>query len=1284
MPTHATPCHAILIAGMHRSGTSALARVVNLLGADLGDGLLPAREDNPRGYWEATDVIALNDECLQHFGTAWFDPSPLPAGWEHTPWTNDWRGRLASLLRKRCGDAPLVAIKDPRISRLLPVWLDAFGELGIEPHVAIALRHPDEVTASLGKRRDTRVTTITARLLWLTYLLEVERDSRHVSRAFVLHDAILADWRKALRELADGFGIAWPRGIDAAAADIDAFLDPDLLRQRAGRLVDEREGRLAARCVQLFDDLTTSLPKAPAEQFDDARSRLADDLELIGTPNLHETAAPSHTSAAAETLWTPSETVTLEARAYFPHADGHYDQARSREAELLPARGARHARFDCPADARLTRVRFDPAEAAGIYRILTLTINDTEIPATRCPIAAVGGIHLTDDTDGALRIYADNDDPWVEFILDGLLPGQTGLHTFEIAFERESISDRFHNVLHALTIQQTGLTDRLGQLQQRADSALDSLTEEQQRTATALQGLLAREADRDAMIQHLRETSHAALLAAHAASPAQATSPRNGIRLRPRPSQLQPLARRIDTDLRAWATSGPEARFALDWHGHQPLQPGWYVLRLALQSARAELAPPRLLVDTGQGFDPAEAIPLALTPGSLRQRPLLHLSRPVHALVLEPTPADPHGEFLFGDTLSLRRVNHAEALLRLGLPAVRRLRAQGARWSEVWRETRAALRRGSGAALEMLHTNAQEAAPAIDGNDYAAWIVAHDTLDDAARAAIRERIAAMPSTPSISVLLPVYNTPERWLRRCLDSMLAQLYPHWQLCIADDASTESHVRRVMDEYAAREPRIKVVQRAENGHISAASNSALKLASGDWIALLDHDDELPEHALYHVARAILDHPDAALIYSDEDKITEDGTRFDPYFKPDWNPELFLSQNMISHLGVYSTHLVRELGGFRKGFEGSQDYDLALRVIEHIKPEQIVHVPRILYHWRAIRGSTALATQEKNYAAQAAIDAVRDHLHRIGKEANVEPGELGYHNVRYALAAPEPPVSLIVPTRDRVDLLRTSVGSVLECTDYPDLELIIIDNQSSDPETLAWMDEVSANDSRVRILRFDEPFNFSRMNNFAVSHASGSIVGLLNNDIEAHDGNWLREMVRHATRDEIGAVGAKLYYPDGRIQHAGVIVGYLGVAGHAYCGKPHDHSGQMGRAFLTQNLSAVTAACLLIRKSVYLEVGGMNEELGVAFNDVDFCLRIQRAGYRNVWTPHAELVHHESASRGHENTPEKQARFEGEVRKMQAIWGESLLSDPAYNPNLSLVGEPYALADAPRIKY
>ena len=470
--------------------------------------------------------------------------------------------------------------------------------------------------------------------------------------------------------------------------------------------------------------------------------------------------------------------------------------------------------------------------------------------------------------------------------------------------------------------------------------------------------------------------------------------------------------------------------------------------------------------------------------------------------------------------------------------------------------------------------------------------------------------------------------------------------------------------------------------KNGHISAATNDALQLATGDWVAFLDHDDLLAEHSLFWVADAINRHPKVSLIYSDEDKIDAKGRRFDPYFKCDWNLSLFYSHNLITHLAVYRADLLQKVGGLREGYEGAQDYDLALRCIERIESDQIHHIPRILYHWRRHHESTAQSSEAKPYAMLAGERALNDHFQRQRVNASAKLIGHGYR-VSYDFPKSSPMVTLIIPTRNQMQLIRQCVESILSKTIYPNYEILIVDNGSDNPETLCYLESLETQ-AQVRVLRDNRPFNFSALNNAAVKEARGELVGLINNDIIVITPEWLTEMVRLAIQPKIGAVGARLWYPNDTLQHGGVILGIGGWAGHAHKGFPKGCHGYVGRMSLISEFSAITGACLVIQKAIYEKLGGLNEkDLQIACNDVDFCLRVRKAGYRNVWTPYAELYHLESATRGYEDDPMKKARFAKEVQYVKQQWGEFFLHDPAYSPNLTLDHEDFSLAWPPRVE-
>jgi GT2 family glycosyltransferase len=689
---------------------------------------------------------------------------------------------------------------------------------------------------------------------------------------------------------------------------------------------------------------------------------------------------------------------------------------------------------------------------------------------------------------------------------------------------------------------------------------------------------------------------------------------------------------------------------------------GWYMFEAKLRLPNAS-AQARIYLDTGNGESEASALTLRLYSERLCKR-LVYLTADAR---LRFDPLSTTGDFAL-QRLRLVRVGagFARARLRRKLAARHPLHTRGAgqdtgKWSDaqLWADYCKVFESGA------------ELVP------YADWIERSEQSRLPGPSAQLAEMATWRWTPLMSIVVPTYNTDPAMLRACLDSVLAQSYPHWELCIADDASTQPQVRAILSDYAGRNPRVKVTWRESNGHIVAASNSALALAEGEFVVLLDHDDELAPHALFAVARALQARPTAQLVYSDEDKLDATGRRCAPYFKPDFSPDLLYSQNYISHLGVYRRTLVQAVGGFRPGYEGSQDYDLVLRCVARIADTRdILHVPEVLYHWRMAEGSTASGQEQKTYTTDAARRALQDHFDSAGLPATVSVITPGLYRQHWALPEPAPLVSLIVPTRDCHDVLKTCIDSILQQTAYANYEIIIVDNGSTCPNTLDYMAGLEAA-GKVRVLRYDLPFNYAAINNFAVLHARGSVIGLVNNDVEVIGADWLTEMVSHAVRADIGCVGAKLYYPNDTIQHGGVVCGIGGVAGHSHKYQPRDADGYFSRMRIVHNTSAVTAAVLLLRRSVFEQVGGLDEVgLSVAFNDVDLCLKVMAAGYRNLWTPFAELYHHESISRGSDETPEKRERFRRECEVMQARWPSVIARDPYYNPNLTLQREDYSL--------
>jgi O-antigen biosynthesis protein len=564
---------------------------------------------------------------------------------------------------------------------------------------------------------------------------------------------------------------------------------------------------------------------------------------------------------------------------------------------------------------------------------------------------------------------------------------------------------------------------------------------------------------------------------------------------------------------------------------------------------------------------------------------------------------------------------------------------------------------------------------------YETILKAWEDQKDIQSEAIQIFLRGAKNLPLISIVVPVYNTDPALLRATIESVRTQRYANWELCLADDRSSSPEVAPILKEYQAKDERIRVLFRKQNGGISAATNSAISLATGAYIAFLDHDDLLDDCALLCVAKALQENPGAKIIYTDEDKISTNGERYDPHFKPDWNRELFYGQNYISHFTVIKSSVVSQAGKLRSEYNGSQDYDLLLRSIELVKDSEIIHIPKVLYSWRAVAGSAALSRNAKSYAWEAGRRALADHLRRTDDPYTVvERGAFPFSYKPNWMTKHPTLVSVIIPTRDKLHLLKVAVESILAITTDCRFEIIIVDNASAGAETIRWLKRIPTEDSRVRVLRHDIPFNYSALNNFAVSKSRGNVLAFMNNDIEVLHSGWLQEMASLASRPDVGCVGAKLLYPDDTIQHGGVIVGTGGVAGHAFLKVPAGAPGYFYRLQFRQEYSAVTGACMAIRREVFENVNGFNEkDLPVAFNDIDLCLKVGAKGYRNLWTPYATLIHHESASRGKDDTPAKRLRFQRETMYMQRAWNTRRYRDPAYNINLSLHRADFSLGEA-----
>ena len=1095
--TNLSKSKAILVLGMHRSGTSALTRVLNLCGVALSDNLLPPNDDNKKGFWEHKDIVKIQEDLLLSLGSRWDNPRPLPSDWLTQDVTKKAMAQITEILQKDFEGEALWGVKDPRLCRLVPMWQKILKSLKVETHYVFAYRSPEEVAKSLGKR--DKFLAGRSLLLWLMYNLEAILAVKSASSSVLSYDHFLEDPIASSDKIAKDLGLKWSVKKADLKKQVAEFIDLSQRHHKVDKPSDEIQ--------KLVTDFVTLLEKAEKDGLSSivkkCQKLYADVCDVV-------------------TLFMDVEEESLKHQQNVIHAEMLDVIRKSEEADALKSENKRLQK-----------------ELQAKNKVISLFENSFSFRITK-----------------PLRYLAQR-------VRDFTLYLPRGFHQMNLVpnDQIEVHGDKFKSI-----------------------------------------------------------------------------------------------------------SSDPFFILQSD-QGKMPR--GWVKLCFDLETG-LDYNAVEILVDQGAGYSAALMVKLPPRQDGA-QKHLIRLPSRVAGLRFDPMNCA--GEFEVKNVTFKEHStfavfgffvwNRLKPLIKhpsLILDALPRL------WA-VYRQY----------GLRGIRNRLAEGELRVGGGTtYAHWVKLFDTLSDRDRNDIKSRMEELAYQPLISVVMPTYNPPIKFLEMAIESVQKQLYTNWEFCIADDASTDPKVRACLEKYAANDERIKVHFREENGHISASSNSALDLATGEFVALLDHDDELTEHALYMVAEALNQNKDLDVIFSDEDKINEQGTRHGPHFKPGWNRALFYCQNYVSHLGVYRTSILKDIGGFRLGYEGSQDYDLALRAIEKTTDERIHHIPHILYHWRAISGSTALCIDEKSYAVEAGRKALKSHLDRIGVKADVVPSEISmHHRAVYELPKKLPLISVIIPTRDQVEVLKTCVDGLLHKTDYDNLEVIIMDNGSEAPETMAYFAELKK-DKRVQVIRHDAPFNYSELNNIAAKKAKGDYYLLLNNDIEPINREWLTEMLRQMIFEDVGIVGAKLYYPNKTLQHAGVVMSTIGIADHLFRFLTPDDFGYFARTKMSQEFMAVTAACMLVKKSVFEELNGLDEEnLAVAFNDVDFCLRAYEAGYRIVYTPFANLTHHESLSRGAEEGLDKVKRFKRETTYIWNRWKDFIENDPYLNPNFILESHNYALS-------
>ena len=1316
---------------MHRSGTSAVTRMLNLCGATLGHHLLPPKPDNERGFWENETFLELHEKVLAQWNLRWHDVAQFPPDWRQSPAARRFTTALRHAFATEFGDSRFALVKDPRLSLLAPLWTDALHGTRVRPAFVVVVRHPDEVAASLEKRDGLSIAH--SRMLWLQHMVECVRATRTHPRVFVHYNDLLNDWRKQLGRIQSALALDLPERNARTEAEIDAFIEPSL---RHHRIVSDAPEiapmpAILGDTYRYLQTLCADGATDPAH-FDRLIAHFESQMEIAG-PLIRDLTGKiaSDQARSAEEL--------DQARAVIHAKDEEIDRARATieagKTEIERSRQAHLARDEREATLRrdVERMRLNNEELREEHLRSARVWHDTE---TALRAQAEDAVRQTADLRNQLEQIRRSRDGIEAAYREEVQAARTNIDTLADAIETARAAHRARDiterVLHdEIVALRSSLWFRIG----RALRLLSAPQAFHLTTPTAdfagqepLADTLRFAVDTPVEGEMVDETVRITGWCFDTAGSRVSIRIRGGERTVDAETDLaRPDVAVAFADCAGAGSCGfsaaidlPEGTHDLVVEARTATERAWQPIvtrKVALRRAPLRVSldtPSGMLVECGplriSGWcvhPHARVMDLCVVAGQARVPCQYRLERTDVAQAFPDIPGSSHSGFEV--TLSLppgkRRLNFLAVLedgsermlewpktLHVKRPPLRRRLASAARSHTSW--MRLALREGRRWMAEHrrlphlreipqlvrlsreLHkrriTNPEVAAP--DGfrlpeirDSYAAWQDCN-RFTAATRADLQRRLADAGTLPALSIVMPVYNPPLPFLRQAIDSVLAQVYPNWELCIADDASTVGGVREYLREVAAAEPRVRLCLRNTNGNISLATNSAVELASGEFLVFLDQDDLLAPNALAEIALAASAQPQADLLYSDDDKIDVDGHRFAPQFKPDWSPELLLGYMYLSHVFAVRRALYENLGGMRAGFEGSQDYDLALRASE--RASAIAHIPQVLYHWRVLPGSTAASGAAKPQSFEAGRRAVAQAMQRreIVAEA-FQPdwaikAQCGIFNLRFPDDGPK--VSILIPTRNALEVLRRCLDSLRQTT-YRNYEVLIIDNESDDPETLRYFESCVH-----RVERIPNPnrrFNYAHINNRAAELADGELLLFLNNDTEIVEPRWLSQMVGHAQFAGVGAVGARLLYPDKRIQHAGIVHGYYGgLAGPAFKLMPAWDNGYLSYARVTRNYSAVTAACLLTPRKTFLEFGGFDEtRFEVAYNDVDYCYRLGARGLRCVYCADAELLHHEGHSRGFFDRPQEIAAFRHRYAGMR---------DPFYSPHLSLDDERFAI--------
>ncbi len=1385
----------ILVLGMHRSGTSALTRLLNLLGIALPQTIMGAGVGNDAGHWEPQKLVNLNNKLLEEVRDTWDAWGNVDLKRLTPDRSYFYKSELAREIMTEYGDAPIFVIKDPRICRISSIYFEVLAEMEIDVCVILPFRNPIDVGASLFKR-DGVAPTLT-HLYWMRHVLDAEKASRHLPRFFIRYDDLLSNWTTAFEGLNEHLGLKLSRPSKSTQKEIESFLDPNL-RNFSSTKIEKNDSDLTYKWIrqaysnleQLADDADAEKPLASFDRlgrefdqsttlfnqhFIDLKYTLAESYS--SNAELHETnqiLLENNTVTHAELERTRNDLSTrmAELAALSIQYQSETELRTNLQNELVEKTAELEAKSNAQISLQvelqekiasqtaeledknntidvlknklnraieshsneIKRQSAEYEEAMGNLRQLRHELRQKSVELNALNESLATQANQTKEQEAQLEQQIYESQNTINQLTNELnahanILKQSSVHIDNLTQMRDHALQRATHAEQDIEKFKSSTSWKVTKPLRSAKKIRSKFTEENTKKAISQSGLFdanwyestypdVKSIRVDSITHYIRFGAHEmrnpspdfdtawyvsqnADVAENQINPllhyikyghsegrspsppktqftlddaqrklfqSHAKTPLKVVAI----NQLEPSENTI-LDGR-WNSTGSDPHFVFSINDG-PLKSGTYLLSVENGAGSALTVNASVYPDYGKGISEETSIPLTFIPTATGWCACVKFPEPVTALRFDPSQqkgeinlghlkferiSEQKYNWILSSSLIKNRIKSPGDVLRTVQKVGRSIKTGGI--NQIWRDM-------------AITTSRQNSS-----TSYTSWVSQYDTLSASDIKSIQHRIDTYETHPVISIVVPVYNPPPALLIEAIESVIGQLYPHWELCLANDKSTDENIERILNEYAAKDSRIKVIHREQNGHISNATNSALELVTSEWVALLDHDDLLTPHALFHMVEAMRNHPDARLFYSDEDKINLDGNRDDPHFKSDFNIDLFYAYNMISHFGMYHKSIIDKIGGFRVGYEGAQDYDLALRYIENIELSQIVHIPHILYHWRVMPGSTAQGSDEKPYAMVAGEKALADHLARKNINAEASSTPIGY-KVTYRLPQEQPLVSLIIPTRNAHGLVKQAVDSIFELTTYKNYEIILVDNGSDDPVSLAYF-KTLGEDPRVTVIRDDSPFNYSALNNNAVAKCKGEVIALVNNDISVISPGWLDEMVSLALQPGVGAVGAMLYYPNDTIQHAGVVIGIGGVAGHLHIGFERGAYGYFSRAAQRQTLTAVTAACLVVTRENFERVNGLNEnDLTVAFNDVDFCLKLHTSGLRNIWTPYAELYHHESATRGTEDSPEKKARFEKEALYMMAQWHDIIAHDPAYSPNLTLTHSDMGLAFPPR---